>query len=188
FAAGESILIRGASGGIGVMAVQLAARRGGPTVAVTTSSVERGERLRGLGATHVLDRHGESDGDAPADFDVIVDIVAGPDLPSFFSKLRPNGRMVVVGAVGGRPPVDFGAELFKAFQKSLRFGTFSAATVSASARLAATAELFAAAGRGELQAVVSGLIPLEEAALAHRKMEAGEVFGRIVLTVRPPLE
>jgi len=181
FAPGESVLVRGAAGGIGIMAVQLAARGGAGAVAVTTSSAARGERLRELGATHVLDRAGEGGEDAPAGYDVVVDIVAGADMPAFFAKLNPNGRMVAVGAVAGPPPAEFGMELFAAFQKSLSFATFSAATVTESARRATTDELFAAAGRGELRAVVHELLPLEEAVLAHRKMDAGEVFGRIAL-------
>jgi NADPH:quinone reductase len=56
------------------MTVQLAARGGASAVAVTTSSAERGERLRKLGATHVLDRAGEGDS---AGYDVIIDIVGG---------------------------------------------------------------------------------------------------------------
>ena len=55
FTPGESVLVRGASGGIGIMAVQLAARDGASAVAVTTSTAARGHRLRTLGATHVLD-------------------------------------------------------------------------------------------------------------------------------------
>jgi NADPH:quinone reductase len=47
-----------------------------------------------------------------------------------------------------------------------------------------TAGLFAAAGRGELHPVVHELLPLEQAVLAHQKMAAGEVFGRIVLVPR----
>jgi NADPH:quinone reductase-like Zn-dependent oxidoreductase len=46
---------------------------------------------------------------------------------------------------------------------------------------AVRSELFTAAGRGEIEAVVHELLPLDEAVLAHRKMDAGEVFGRIVL-------
>ena len=110
FAPGESVLVRGAAGGIGIMTVQLAARGGASAVAVTTSSADRGDRLRKLGATHVLDRAGEGGEDAPAGYDVIIDIVAGPDLPSFFAKLKPNGRMVAVGALAGSPPADFGYE------------------------------------------------------------------------------
>jgi NADPH:quinone reductase len=181
FAPGESVLIRGAAGGIGIMAVQLAAREGAGAVAVTTSSAERGDRLRKLGATHVLDRSGDGDADAPTGYDVIIDIIAGPDLPSFFTKLNPNGRMLAVGAVAGYPSTDFGMELFAAFQKSMSFATFSTNTVAESDRQAAIAELFAAALRGELQAVVHEVLPLEQAVLAHQKMDAGEVFGRIVL-------
>jgi NADPH:quinone reductase-like Zn-dependent oxidoreductase len=100
FTAGESVLVRGAAGSLGVMTVQLAARGGAGAVAVTTSSAERGDRLRGLGATHVLDRAG----DGPGSYDVVIDVVAGADLPSFVDRLGPNGRMVAVGIVGGYPP------------------------------------------------------------------------------------
>ena len=101
FAPGESVLVRCAAGGIGIMTVQLAARGGAAMVAVTTSSAERGDRLRRLGATHVLDRAGHGDADACAGYDVIIDVTAGPDMPSFLARLNPNGRMVVVGIVAG---------------------------------------------------------------------------------------
>ncbi|WP_216900179.1 zinc-binding dehydrogenase [Nocardia alni] len=182
FARGESVLVRGAAGGIGVVAVQLAARGGAGAVGVTTSSAERGDRLRGLGATRVLDRAGRGADDDPAAYDVIIDIVAGPDLPSFFGRLEPNGRMVVVGAMAGMPPADFGAQMVTAFRKSMSFATFSADTVPMPDRRAATAELFATAARGELEAVVHEVLPLDKAVSAHQKMEAGEVFGRIALT------
>jgi NADPH2:quinone reductase len=184
FAPGESVLVRGAAGGIGVMTVQLAVRGGASAVAVTASSAERAARLRKLGATQVLDRAGEGDPDAPAGYDVIIDVVAGPEMPSFFGKLNPNGRMVAVGVAGGYPPADFAMAMFTAFGKSLSFATFSADTVTGLDRRAVTAELFTAASRGELQTVVHELLPLEQAALAHQKMDAGEVFGRIVLV--PP--
>jgi NADPH2:quinone reductase len=150
-------------------------------VAVTTSSAERGDRLRELGATHVLVRAGEEGQDAPPGYDVIIDIAAGAAMPSFFARLNPNGRMVVVGVVAGYPPADFGMQLFSAFQKSLSFATFSSDTVPAPDRCAVRAAQFEAAGRGELQTVVHEVLPLEQAVLAHQKMDAGEVFGRIVL-------
>lgn len=179
FASGESVLVRGAAGGIGIMTVQLAARGGASAVAVTTSSAERGDRLRELGATQVLDHAGEG---ASAAYDVIIDIVGGAALPSFFDRLNPNGRMVAVGIVAGFPPADFGMAMLTGFQKSMSFATFSADTVSEADRRAAAADLFAAAGRRELRAVVHDVLPLDQAVLAHRKMDAGEVFGRIVLT------
>ncbi|MGH3499534.1 MAG: alcohol dehydrogenase catalytic domain-containing protein, partial [Nocardioidaceae bacterium] len=104
FAPGESVLVRAAAGSIGITTVQLAAESGASAVAVTTSSAERGDRLRTLGATHVLDRSGAGGGDAPAGYDVIIDVAAGADMPSFFAMLNPNGRMVAVGAVAGQPP------------------------------------------------------------------------------------
>ncbi|MET7296932.1 zinc-dependent alcohol dehydrogenase family protein [Streptomyces griseoloalbus] len=182
FTAGESVLVRGAAGSIGIMTVQLAARGGAGAVAVTTSSATRGDRLRELGATHVLDRAGDGDENAPGSYDVVIDIVAGADMPSFIDRLGPNGRMVAVGIVGGYPPADFGVRMLAAFRKSVSFATFSADTVRTAARQAVRAEQFAAACRGELRSVVHEVLPLEQAPPAHRKMDAGEVFGRIVLT------
>ena len=103
------------------------------------------------------------------------------DMPSFFAKLNPNGRMVAVGAVAGPQPADFAMEMFAAFQKSMSFATFSTDTIAEPDRRAAIAGLFAAASRGELHSVMHELLPLEHAVLAHQKLEAGEVFGRIVL-------
>ncbi|GAA1220738.1 zinc-binding dehydrogenase [Pseudonocardia alaniniphila] len=177
-AAGESVLVRGASGSIGTTTVQLAAQQGAGAVAVTTSSPERGERLRELGATHVLDRTARG---GPG-FDVVIDIVAGPALPDLLDLLNPNGRVVVVGAVGGLPPSDLGSRLMASFQKSLSIATFSSATVPAADRRAVRAAQFAAAARGELRTVIHDVLPLDQAAIAHHRMDAGEVFGRIVLT------
>ncbi|MFD8566938.1 zinc-binding dehydrogenase [Streptomyces sp. NPDC059639] len=181
FAPGESVLVRGAAGSIGITAVQLAARGGAGAVAVTTSSAERGARLRDLGATHVLDRSGAGD-DVPKGFDVVVDVVAGPQLPSFLDRLNPNGRYVAVGVVGGQPPADFGTRLMDAFRASLSFATLSTDTVPGPDRQAVRAAQFTAAAHGELRTVVHEILPLGRAAAAHRAMDAGEVFGRIVLT------
>ncbi|MFE6775833.1 zinc-binding dehydrogenase [Streptomyces sp. NPDC057702] len=182
FEPGNAVLVRGAAGSIGIAAVQLAAGRGASAVAVTTSSAERGERLRRLGASHVLDRSGAGDRDAPEGYDVIIDVVAGPDLSTFLDRLRPNGRLVSVGILGGWPPADLGARIMSAFSRSLSFGFFSADSIPAADQHVVRGEQFGAAGRGELQTVVHEVLPLEQAVLAHRKMDAGEVFGRIVLT------
>ena len=77
-------------------------------------------------------------------------------------------------------------QLFAAFQKSLPLATFSTDTVPEPGRRAVRTAQFAAAGRGELQMVVHEVLPLDEAVLAHQKMEAGEVFGRIVLVSSGP--
>jgi NADPH:quinone reductase-like Zn-dependent oxidoreductase len=182
FRAGESLLVRGAAGSIGIAAVQLAALGGPGVIAVTTSAPERGKRLEELGATVVLDRSGAGGAAEPTEFDVILDIVGGPAMPSFLDRLADNGRMVSVGVVAGFPPADFGMALIRSYQRSRSYATFSLDTVAEGERNRVRAEQFAAAARGELQAVVHDVLPLAEAAEAHRRMDAGEVFGRIVLT------
>ncbi|MFP3466486.1 zinc-binding dehydrogenase [Leifsonia sp. SIMBA_070] len=183
FSAGESVLVRGAAGSIGLAAVELAARAGASAVAVTTSSVERGHRLRALGATHVLDRAGdaEADADAPDAYDVIIDIVGGAALPAFLDRLAPNGRLVLVGVVAGYPPADFGMSLLRSFQQSRSFATFSLATVPVAERNRVRAELFASAAQGGISPVVDAVLTLDQAAEAHQRMDDGTVFGRIVL-------
>jgi NADPH2:quinone reductase len=179
-AEGETLLVRGASGSIGIAAVELAARSGA-TVAVTTGSPARGERLRALGATHVLDRAGRGDASAPEAFDVVLDVVGGPDLAAFVDRLRPNGRMVAVGVVGGYPPADFGTALLRGFRRSISFGTLSLDTVPRAELQGARSEAFLDAVRGALHPVVHDVLPLADAAVPHRRMDAGEVFGRFVL-------
>ena len=182
FAAGESVLVRGAAGGIGVMAVQLAARGGASAVAVTASSAERGDRLRGLGATHVLDRGGAAGKDAPAGYDVIIDIAAGPDMPSFFARLNPNGRMVAVGVVAGYPPADFAMAAVHGVPEVDVVRDLQHRHRARTRPRAAIAGLFEAAGNGELPIrCARASCRSYQAVLAHKKMEAGEVFGRIVL-------
>jgi NADPH:quinone reductase-like Zn-dependent oxidoreductase len=206
FKAGESVLVRGAAGSIGILAVQLAAAGGAGRIAVTTSDADRGERLSSLGATHLLDRGGDPTGSPEAPnaasasttnatatgaspstasatgFDVVIDVVGGENIPGFIERLARNGRFVSVGVVGGYPPADFGMSLMRFFQRSLSFSTFSLDTVPTSERNRVRAEQFGLAASGALTAVVHDVLPLADAPDAHRRMDAGEVFGRIVLT------
>lgn len=181
----ESVLVRGAGGSIGIATVELAARAGAEAIAVTTSSADRGGRLRGHGAAHVLNRSGHGDSSAPIDYDVIIDIVGGADLPVFIDRLAPNGRLIQVGAVAGFPPADFGLALIHGFQKSRTFATFSLASIAVQERNTVREGLFHAAVQGEISAVVHDVLPLEQAVDAHRRMDEGTVFGRIVLTPQP---
>lgn len=177
---GEQVLVRGAAGSIGIAAVELAVRAGA-IVTVTTSSSDRGERLRALGATYVLDRSGH--GEAPDHFDVIIDIVGGAEVSRFIDRLRPNGRFVLVGILAGWPPAGFGEQLLHSFQKSLTFAAFSLDSIEPQAISTERAKLLRQAASGSLTAVVDDVLPLSAAAEAHRRIDDGEVFGRIVLTV-----
>jgi NADPH:quinone reductase len=182
FTSADSVLVRGGSGSIGIATVELAARAGAEVVAVTTSSRERGDRLGEFGATHILDRDGHGDPTAPAQFDVIIDIVGGADVPAFIDRLAPNGRMVVAGMVAGPVPTEVASRLLAGFQLSRSFATFSLDSVAADAKDRVREQQFVAVTRDELHAVVQDVLPLERAADAHRQMDAGQVFGRIVLT------
>ena len=181
FARGDRVLVRGAAGSLGIATVELARSGGAGAVAVTTSSHERGDRLRQLGASHVTDRNGRGD-DPDEHYDVIVDVVGGAALPDIIDLLAPNGRLVLVGVVAGLPPSDFGMRLLAAFQSSRSVATFSLDSVRAADRDAVRLQHFTAAARGELHAVVHAVLPLAAAADAHRQMDEGTVFGRIVLT------
>lgn len=177
-AAGERVLVRGAGGGIGVMAVQLAAERGA-SVAAVTSSAERGERLKLLGADAIIDRT-EDASPSGEGFDLIVDPVAGPETAAFIGQLRPGGRHVIVGFAGGLPEADVAMALVTNFQKSISLSTLSIDTADPQHLLELTKAMFERVASGSLQPVIDEELPLERAADAHRKIESG-VFGKIVL-------
>lgn len=179
---GEHVLVRGAGGGIGVMTVQVAARRGA-VVTASTSSAERAARLRELGATYVVDRAGVpfGGGEAPEAYDVILDPVAGADLLTFVAKLRANGRVVLAGIAGGMPPAGLATALLD--PRSLTFSLVSLDAVSGLDRQAALHEIFAAASRGELRPVIDDVMELRRASDAHAGLEGGKTFGKIVLEV-----
>ncbi|GCD44584.1 oxidoreductase [Streptomyces paromomycinus] len=180
-AAGERVLVRGAGGGIGVLATQFARARGAEVTAVTSSSA-RGERLRGLGAAHVVDRTRSAVPDA--EFDVVVDTVAGPDVGKHLELLRPNGRYVLCGAVGGFPPVEAFAPLLHDFHKSPSLHAFSLDSVAPEELRGSWERVVTLLGEGRVSAVVDQVFPLAEAAAALRRVADGKAFGKVVLRPR----
>ncbi len=177
-AAGDAVLVRGAGGGIGVMGVQVAAARGAMVTAVT-SSAGRGEKLKALGASAVVDRTA-GDGAGGGPYDVILDPVAGEDTVKFLSQLKPNGRHIVVGFAGGLPGPDLNMGLVMNFQKTVALHTFSLNTYAPEHLSSLLGEMFGRVAAGRLKPVVDAQLPLAEAAEAHRRIEAG-AFGKIVL-------
>jgi len=98
--AGETVLITGASGGVGSAAVQLVKRRGARVVAVTSQS--KAEEVKQLGADKIIFR-GESITDkiGTDQLDVVIDLVAGKDWPMFIDALKRGGRYATAGAIAG---------------------------------------------------------------------------------------
>lgn len=99
-AAGETVLVTGASGGVGSAAVQLAKARGAFVAAVTSAA--KADTLRDLGADQIIlrdDDYTTALGGRPVD--VVVDLVGGDRWPHLLDVMRPGGRYAVSGAVGG---------------------------------------------------------------------------------------
>ena len=176
---GESAFVRGAGGGIGIMAVQICHARG-VFVTATSSSVHRADRLRALGADRIVDRRASGESDSQP-YDLIIDTVAGPELGSYVAELEPNGRYILCGGIGGAPAEDFGRVMLENFHRSPTFSAFSLNSVENPAVVAAGTELFADADRGVITPVVHCELPLADAASAHAELEAGRVFGKVVL-------
>ena len=98
--AGESVLVTGASGGVGSAAVQLAKARGAYVWAVTTAA--KSDALLDLGADETLAREKDLTAVLGTNrVDVLVDLVAGEKWPQYLEVLRPGGRYAVSGAIAG---------------------------------------------------------------------------------------
>lgn len=98
--AGETVLVTGASGGVGSATVQLARARGARVIAITSPA--KADALRSLGAERTLPRDADLVSElGTSSVDVVVDLVAGPNWPSLLDVLRSGGRYAVAGAIGG---------------------------------------------------------------------------------------
>ena len=95
-AAGQGVLVTGASGGVGMAAVQLAALRGAVVTGVAADA--KADAVRAAGAKAVLPRDTDP---VPKSFDVVIDLVGGPGWPALIRALRPGGHYAVAGAIAG---------------------------------------------------------------------------------------
>ncbi|MFB7597099.1 zinc-binding alcohol dehydrogenase family protein [Streptomyces sp. NPDC056160] len=181
--AGERVLIRGAGGGIGVLATQIARARGAEVTAVTSSEV-RGELLRSLGAAHLLDRTAAAATLPESAYDIVVDTVTGPDLGRYLGLLRPNGRYVLCGAAGGPPGPDAFAPLLRDFHRSPALFAHSLRSATAEELARSWERIEALRAAGHLSAVIDRTHPLAEAARAVAHVAEGRPFGKVVLMSR----
>ena len=177
---GKTVLIRGASGGVGLAAVRLALAAGAKVVA-TASSAERAEYLRSLGVAAVMDRLGNPMAEECANCDIVLDPVGGADMSTFLSMLNPNGIYILLGVAGGLPSSDLGAALLANFFKSITFAALSLRSVP----MAEWAKVFAGIlhqyAEGKLQVDIDSVITLDQLRQAHLRIEAAQNRGRIVV-------
>jgi len=175
--AGEKVLVTGIGGGVATFALQVAASRGAQ-VFVTSGSDEKLARARELGATGGVNYHSADwgkeivalTGGGP---DVVVDSVGGETFNKAIEILRPGGRLVTYGATTGAASK---MEIRRIFWKQLSlFGS----TMGTSEEFGAMLKLYETG----LSPVVDKVFDLAEAAEAHRRMEEGGQFGKIVLRI-----
>ena len=178
---GAAVLVQGASGGMGAMVTQLAVAHGCPVIATCRRSVEEAF-LRDLGADHVINvtqtdyvaAVKEITGGKGVPF--IFNGVGGETLNTDLDAIAPFGELQAYGYVAGKQPFD----LFRV-GKTIALKTFAAddffATPMFPAATAAMGEWFRSGRLIDPGAV----LPLEQVAEANRRLDSGEVLGKIVL-------
>ena len=188
--AGESILIHGGTSGIGTTAIQLA-RASGATVYATAGTDAKCRACEDLGAARAINYRTQDFVEAIREatsgrgVDAILDIVGGGYLARNLDCLGMEGRLVQIGLMGGsRADVN----LRHVLQRRLTITGSTLRPRSPEEKGAIARELqqhvWPLLESGKIKPVVSKVLPLEQAAEAHRLLESGEVIGKVVLTVK----
>lgn len=180
-AAGETVAVIGAGGGVATAAVQVA-KLTGARVVVATRTAEKAESARRLGADDAvvfsdarpLDR-ALWEWSGKRGIDVIFDSVGAPTLPRSVRAIARGGRVVVIGATGG-PVVELDLRTLFWRQASVRGSTM--------ATRAEFDEMMQHLVAGELRPVIDRVYPFGESAAAFARLDAADLFGKVVVTVR----
>ena len=178
---GQTVLIIGAAGGVGSLAVQIAKAYGATVTAVSSTSKE--DLVRSIGADDVIDYTREDFTDGSRRWDVIIDTAGRRPLSELRRALTPKGTLVIVGGDGGgRWTGGFFRGMLRAPVVSLFVGQRlrGLATKVKREDLIALTELVEA---GTLKPVIDRTYPLIEAPDAIRYLEEGHSRGKIVITV-----
>jgi NADPH2:quinone reductase len=188
-AAGERLLVHGGSSGIGTTAVQLAIARGS-TVIATAGSDAKCRAVAALGASHVVNHkthdfvQAVKEATAGRGVDVILDIIGGSYTPRNLECLARDGRLVQIGLQGGATS-EISLQTIMLKRLTITGSTLRARTAAEKGAIAAALEREAwpllAAGR--VRPIIDAILPLANAAEAHRRLEQGEVIGKIVLQI-----
>jgi putative PIG3 family NAD(P)H quinone oxidoreductase len=190
--AGEVLLVHGGTSGIGTMALQLAAHAGA-RVLCTVGSAEKAARAVALGAERaVLYREQDfvevvrtaTDG---AGADVVLDNMGAAYLPRNVDVLAVGGRLVVIGLQGGvRGELDLGALLGKRASVSATSLRARPPAEKAAIVAAVREHVWPAVEGGAVRPVVDRVLPLDQAAQAHRVLESSAHIGKILLLCETP--
>jgi len=183
-AAGETLLCHGGTSGIGTTAIALA-KAFGARVLVTCGSDEKCAAAREFGADMAINYRTEdfaAQVEAEGGADVVLDMVGGDYVARNLSCLKPGGRHVSIAFLGG---VEGRVNVFDIMRKRLRLSgsTLRARSGDEKARLARAveAEVWPLYASGRARPAIDRILPLDDAAAAHARMEAGEHLGKIIL-------
>ncbi len=178
--AGQSVLVIGASGGVGSFAVQIAAALGGVVTGV--ASAGKADLVRSLGAEKVVDYHDDAYLDGSQRYDLVVAIGGNAPLRRLRRALAPRGTLVIVGGEGGGTLTGIGRQL-RAASLSPFVGQRLVFFLSAERAddLQRLADLMA---DGSVVSAVGARYPLDQAPQAIADLEAGRVRGKAVIVVR----
>ncbi len=178
--AGESVLVLGASGGVGSFATQIAKAFGADVTGVC--STPKVELVRELGADRVIDYTHQEPGQDGETYDAILDIGGNRPLRRLRRLLKPKGRLVIVGGEGGGKVLGGTDRQLRAMLLSPFVSQKLRAFVSSEngEDIAALRELI---DSGRLRPVIDRTFPLEQAADAVEYLEQGRAGGKLVLTV-----
>ena len=183
----HTLLVRGATSALGQAALNIA-RDLGATVIATTRRADRAERLRSLGAEHVVIDNGEIANLvrelAPDGVDRALDLVGNSVLRDSLAAVRANGRLCQAGFLGGLGPVEAFlpiVDLPSGVQFSF-FGSFELGTDAFPLSAVPLQDIVTKAEAGDYSAQPSRVFSFEEIAEAHGVMERGEAAGKLVVT------
>ncbi|HXF57030.1 MAG TPA: zinc-binding alcohol dehydrogenase family protein [Actinomycetota bacterium] len=175
----DRVLVLGASGGVGSLVVQLARQRGATVWAQTTSPDKVGF-LEELGVDRAVVAGPEDLARAAADLQptVVVDPLAGPFTPAAVEALAPFGRLVLFGASAG-PRAEL--DLRTLYRKAIQLLTYSGTIEPQGRNREALVQVLEAARKGEVRIPAVEVLPLEQAAEAHRRIRERRVRGKLLL-------
>jgi NADPH:quinone reductase-like Zn-dependent oxidoreductase len=171
---GQSVLVIGASGGIGTFAVQIAKTRGADVTAVCSGT--NAELVRGLGADRVIDYKTEDVWDRPRGYDVVFDTVAAHEFADALPVLKRRGVYISTLPTGRR----IGSSVRSRLKPGPKFKLLMVRMRPDDMR-----ELAELAVEGRVRPVVGRTFPLRVARLAHELSETGRARGKLVLVCSP---